>query len=192
MREAGVRDQLAIFQEFHGLDGGEREWDDLVVFSVEDEDGYIDAFQVFGEICFGEGFDTVGVRLDGAHHSLTPPVVADALGDLCSGAVIAVEGDGEVLEILGAVEGRALADLVEYGQGDAVGVCAGLNHQRRDCADEDGFGYAAFSVFGDIADHFAAACGVTDVDGVFQVECLCEFGDVSGVGIHFVAFVSLG
>jgi len=61
---------------------------------------------------------------------IAPPVVADPLRDFCAGAVEAIEGHGEVLVELGAVGGGTLAELIDDGQGNAIGVRFALDHDR--------------------------------------------------------------
>jgi hypothetical protein len=45
-----------------------------------------------------------------------------------------------------------------------------LQHQRRHRADEDGLRHALGTVTADVAGDFAAARGVTDVNGVAEIE----------------------
>ena len=52
VRETGVRNQFAMLQEFDGFRAGDGEWDDLVIFSMENKYRYVHAFQIFGKICF--------------------------------------------------------------------------------------------------------------------------------------------
>ena len=45
---------------------------------------------------------------------------------------------------------------------------------------------------GEIVDHFAAAGGMADVDGVFQIEMRGKSSQVVGVMVHIVAVGGLG
>ena len=60
--------------------------------------------------------------------------------DFGAGAVVAVEGQGEVLEELRAIGRGVGADLVEDFDGKAAGVGFFFDHDGWDGADEDGFG----------------------------------------------------
>ena len=115
----------------------------------------------------------------------------DAFGDLGAGAVVAVEGQGEVLVELRAVGDEAGAKTVEDGHREAFGVLVGLQHERRDGADEDGLGDAAGAVAAEVAGDFAAAGGVADHDGVLEVEEVVELGEIVGVVVHVVAVPGL-
>ena len=130
--------------------------------------------QVFGQVGFGEGLDAKIGGGEAGHHALEPEGVADAFGDFCAGPVVAVERQREVLEKLRAVGHDAGAEPVEDLDRQAAGIGGGLEHERRDGADEDGLGDALGAVAADVAGDFAAAGGMADVDGVFQVELFDE------------------
>src|SRR5699024_11955545 len=66
--------------------------------------------QVLREVSFREGLDAIVMGLGAANHALAPPVLDQALADLCSLAVEAVERPGGDVEIkLRAVLGECLA-----------------------------------------------------------------------------------
>src|SRR6202012_4806651 len=98
----------------------------------------------------------------------------------------------DVFVKLGTVVGGAVADSVHDFLRDAVRIFIGLHKKGRDGADQDRLGHAAFAVFGDVTGDFAAAGGMADVDGIFEIERRDEFGHVGGVGIHVMSFVGLG
>ena len=115
MREARVDFQRAVFQQFGGQYPGIFMGDDLVVVTVHDQNGDLDALQVFGEIGLGKRHDPVIVRLGTAHHALPPPVQDDALGRLGAWAVIAVErSSGNVLVELCPVGFQLRLQAVEH------------------------------------------------------------------------------
>ena len=80
------------------------------------------------------------------------------------------------------MDAGAFAEAVEDLDRQAAGVGVGLQHQRRDGADQHRLGDPAGAVTGDVAGDLAAAGGVADVDGVAQVEVLDDGGGVGGVG----------
>lgn len=96
-------------------------------------------------------------------------------------AVGAVERRAEILEELRAVGEDAGADPVERLHRQAAGIGGRLQHQRRHRADQHGLGDTFRAVAADIAGHFAAARGVTDMDRVPQVERFDERREVVGV-----------
>jgi hypothetical protein len=77
-----------------------------------------------------------------------------------------------------------------FGQAARIGL--GLDHQRRHRTDQHGPGYAALTVPGQVAHHFAATGGVTDVDRILQVEMGRQRRQVVGVVVHIVAVTGLG
>jgi len=94
--------------------------------------------------------------------TLQPERVADALGDLYTRPVGAVERHGEVLEELRAVGGHPGADVIEGLDRQAVGVDLGLEHQRRHRAYQHGPRDAGRAVASDVAGDLPAAGGVAD------------------------------
>ena len=55
----------------------------------------------------------------------------------------------------------------------------------------DSLGHAFGAMASDVARDFAAARGVADMDGVFQVKRFNERGKIVGVGVHIVAVPGL-
>src|SRR6202041_155819 len=147
----------------------------------------IDSFEIIEKRSFRQSLDTVVLSLYSSHHSLAPPIVSNALRNFCAGAIESIKRHGDVLVELGTMVRSAVAQLIEHRHREAVGIFVGLQQLRWDRADEHGFGDAALSVLCDVARHLAAACGVTDVNGVFEIERFREFGTVGCVGVHVVA-----
>jgi hypothetical protein len=85
-----------------------------------------------------------------------------------------------------------LADGVEGLDRGALGVGVGLEHQRRDRADEHGLGHPAGAVAAHIPGDLAPAGGVADQDHLVQVEGVDELGQVVGVGVQVMAGPGLG
>ena len=110
-----------------------------------------------------------------------------------AGAVVTVERSRRYIVIeLGAAGGELRLKVIEdrFGQPERIG--RRLQHQRRDRADDRRLGHAAFAVARDVVDHFAAAGGMADVDGLLEVEMFGERGQIVGVMIHVVAVIGLG
>jgi hypothetical protein len=192
VRAAGVDFESGAGDEFRRTESSGADGDDLIVISVDDERGDVEFLEVCGEVGFGEGFDAIVGALVAAHHALPPEGIDHALGGFGAGAVEAEEGStGEVLVKLGTVGERGGADAVENFQGQAAGIGFGLEHERRDGADEDGFGDAGGAVAADVAGDFAAAGGVADHGGAVEIEGNEELGEIVGVGVHFVALPRL-
>ena len=72
---------------------------------------------------------------------------------------------------------------------DGVGRC--LQHERRNRANQHGLGNALGSMTPDVARDFAAASRMTNMDGILQVECRDELGEVVGVGVEIVSIPGL-
>jgi hypothetical protein len=118
----------------------------------------------------------------------------DALIYLRGGPVIAVEGScRQVMKKLRAVVGKRLAKAVEDRNWQATRIRLGLDHDRRNRADQNRPCDAALRLAepGDIARDLAAAGGMTDVDGVRQAEMFYDSRSVDGVVIHIVSSVDL-
>ena len=77
---------------------------------------------------------------------------------------------GEILEELRSVGHDAGTNRVERRHRQAARIGRGLQHQRRHRADQHGLGDPLRAVATDIAGDFAAPGGVSDMDGVLQVE----------------------
>src|SRR4029077_12784889 len=81
---------------------------------------------------------------------------------------------------------------VEYflGKTKRIGFC--LHHERRHRADQSCLDRPAFAMPSQIVRHLAAAGGMTDMDGVAQVEMRRQSRQVVGIMVHIVAVGSLG
>jgi hypothetical protein len=113
-----------------------------------------------------QSLDAIVVRFHAAEHALQPPVFADAFGNFCAGAVVAVKGEGDVLVELRAVGRKSRAKSIENFDGSAGGIFFRFQHERRHRTNERGLRYALGAVASEIARHFAAARRVADHDGV--------------------------
>ena len=151
-----------------------------------------DGLEVVGEVGLRKGLDTVVLRLDAAHHALTPPIASYPFDDRRARAVVTIEGQRDVDVELGAVETRAHTDLVEHVDRQAPGVLLAPHHDWRNGTDQRGLGDAFCAVPGDIAGNLAATRRMTDVDRIPQVQRRGEFRDVCRVGVHLVARRCLG
>src|ERR1700677_267027 len=190
--EAGIGFQRAFFQELDRQCSRIGEGHNLVVLSVKNEGRHVVQLQVFREIGFGKGLDAIVVGLDPAHHALPPPVVAYGLGDFGAGSVESVERHGEVLEKLGPMVRCAVADPIEYFDGNAAWIFLRLDHDGWYGADQYRLGHATLAMACDITGDFATAGGMTDVDGILEIERFRELGHVCGIGVHFIAGHGLG
>src|ERR1022692_1786561 len=186
VRGPGVDLQGRVLDDLRRQEGRGTDGHDLVVVAVDDQGRDVDLLEVFGEVGLGEGLDAVVRALHADAHAHQPERVAQALGHGVAGPVGAVEGRAEVLVELGPVGGEAGAEAVEHLDRQAAGVSAGLQHQRRDRAQEHGPGDAGGAVAADVAGYLPATCGVPDQDGVAQVECLDQLGEVISVGVQVV------
>ena len=72
MRGAGTDLQGRAVDELRGPQGGVGKRHDLVVVAVDDQSGYVDLFEILGEVSLGEGFDAVERCVEAALHSLKP------------------------------------------------------------------------------------------------------------------------
>src|SRR5262245_33271790 len=76
---------------------------DLIVFTMEHQRRDVELLEVLGEVGLREGLDAFVSPLDPGLHAPKPELVEDALGDLRTGTVRAVEGDGKLLVVLRAI-----------------------------------------------------------------------------------------
>jgi hypothetical protein len=83
-------------------------------------------------------------------------------------------------------------EAVEHALGQAARVGVGLHHERRHRADQHRPRDAALAVPRDVPHNFAAAGGVSDVDGVLEIEMGRHRGQVVGVVVHVVTVAGLG
>ena len=63
----------------------------------------------------------------------------------------------------------AVANVIEHFYRNSVWILLRLNHAGRNSADNHGFGDPALTVTCNIADHFAAARRVPDVNSVLEI-----------------------
>src|ERR1019366_2995568 len=161
---AGIDLERGAFDDLRGEECGSADGHDLIVVAVKDEGGDIELLQVFGAIGLGEGLDAVVGGGESAHHALHPEGVAEALRHFVAGTVGAIEGRAEIPEELGAVSLNIGAQAVEdvYRQAGRIGC--GLEHERRNGADEDRLGDALGSVPANVAGDLPAPRGVADGD----------------------------
>ncbi len=81
---------------------------------------------------------------------------------------------------------------IEHFDRQAARIPVGLQHHRRHGTDQHRFAdTTATAVLRDVTRDFATARGVTDVNGILQIEMRSERGDIGGVGVHLVACVRL-
>src|ERR1700759_1249971 len=85
-----------------------------------------------------------------------------------------------------------IADAVDDLSGYSVRIALRLHERGRNSADEHGFGHSALAELRNISGHFSTACGVTDVDGIPEVQFRYDSGCIRGVGVHVMSFVRLG
>src|SRR2546429_2258600 len=105
--------------------------DNLIVITVHHECRYGDFLKVFCEVGLREGDDAVVVRLRSAHHSLTPPILNNALGGFGTWPVKSVKRpSGDIQVELGSVRGDLLLEAVEYLFGQASRIARSLDHER--------------------------------------------------------------
>jgi hypothetical protein len=92
---------------------------------------------------------------------------------------------------LAPVGGQPGPQAVEDFHRKAFRVGVGLEHQRRDRAEQYGLSYPGGAVAADVAGDFAAAGGMADQDRVMQIQRLNEGGQIVGVGVEVVAVPGL-
>src|SRR6202521_3932644 len=102
---------------------------DLVIVSVKNQGRYVELFEIFREVRFGEGFDTIESSFVPGHHPLKPERVPQALRDLGARPVGAIERRTEILKKLRAVVADSSADLVERVHRQSAGIGGRLQHQ---------------------------------------------------------------
>src|SRR5664279_3945365 len=151
---------------------------------MQDQRRHVEPLEILGEIGLRECLDAVERGLVAAQHALQPEGVAQPLGDFGPGPVETVEGKAEILEELRAISQHCGADLIERSEWQAARVLGRLKHQRRNGADQYGFGDTFRSVTADVTGDFAAPGGVTDVDRIAKIERGDKFCKVIGISIH--------
>src|SRR5579859_2664849 len=130
----------------------------------------LDRLEVFIEIGLRKRLDAVVVRLRASHHSLAPPIVDYALGHLGAGPIEAVERTRrDVSEELCTISGKRGTEAVEDLDRETARVGRGLDHDRRDGADQDRLGNTPLPVSRHVAGDFTATGRMPDVDGAPEV-----------------------
>ena len=155
---------------------GER--DDLIVLAVHHQHRDVDLLQILGVVGLREDLDAIVMGLGSAHHALAPPVVDDPLGNLGAGPIEAIERAHREHRDR---TGRGSPCAARKPSNTSIGVPPGLlrrfHHDRRDGADHRGLGDAAAAAIPrDIADDFAAAGRMADMDGVLEIEMRDQSG----------------
>ena len=145
----------------------------LVTRSVQDQDRDIQTLEVLFKIRLRQRLDAVVDVLEAGHHALLPPGPDLPVGHFGGVAVVIEKGSaGDVDEELRAVFDQGRAIEVEGLDRHAIGVGVGLDHLRRDCANQDCLANALGAVPAHIMGNLAAARGVPDDHGVFEIEML--------------------
>src|SRR6266566_6606813 len=131
--------------------------------------------------------------LRAAHHALAPPVLDDRLRGFHTRPIEAIEWPLRQVAIELRAIGRELRlQSIEHFFGKAAGICRRLQHQRRHRADQRSLRHPAFAMPSQIMRHLAAASGMTNVHGVFQIKMRGQSRKVVGIVIHVVAIARLG
>ena len=183
--------ELRAGDDLRRLQGSCLDGYDLVVVAMEDQRRYVDLLEVFGEIGLGEGLDAVVRTLDAHGHRHQPERIARTFRDVRPLPVRAVEGIGEIFVVLRTVGRDASSDLIERLDRQTLGVRLGLEHQRRDGAEQHDLRHSGRSVAAHIPGHLASSCRVSDQYGVMEVESLDDGGEVVGVVVEIIAVPGL-
>ena len=164
---------------------------DLVVVAMDDQCWHVEFFKIIGEIRLGKRLDAVELVLEAALHPLEPERVADALADLRTRPVSAIEGCRKILEELRTIGGHAGTNVVEYLDRQAAGIGVRLEHVRRYGAHQYSPGDALGTVAADVAGDFSTAGRMADQGDAPQIERFDKLRQVVGVSVHFVAVPGL-
>lgn len=192
VRQAWVDLQRAVLDELRGAQRRVCDRYDLIVVAVHDQYGDCDGLQVLGEVRFRERFDALVVRVRGAHHALAPPVVDQALRDLCARAVEAVEGSRRyVAEELRAILEKRGTEAIEDLDRRTLRILRGLDHDGRNGADQYDLCDSTAAVPRSVARGLSAASRMPNMNRIFQIELLRQLRDIGSVGIHVVTGRSL-
>src|SRR6516165_707883 len=172
VRRTGVVDLHSSLDQLGRLPRRVLNGNDLVIFAVHDQCRDVEFFEVLGEVGLGKGLDAlVGVFRAGLH-APEPELIESTLGDLRSRSVGAVEGDGQLLIVLGPVSGDTRTNLVEHLHRQALGIGWRLEHDRRHCRDEDCLPHPLGAMTTDVASDLASTGRVANQRRVPQVERL--------------------
>ena len=170
-----------------GQQRGGADRDDLVVVAMKHQRRHVEPLEILRQVGLGERLDAEVGRREAGHHALQPERFAHAFRDLGARPVVAVEGQAEVLPELRAIGLHAGAELIEGLDRRAAGIGRGLQHQRRDRADQHRLRHPRRAVPADVAGDLAATGGMADMDRVLQVERLDQLRQVVGIGVQVVA-----
>src|SRR5262245_60744483 len=102
VRRAGVVNFLGALDEPGRFLRRVLDRSDLVVLSVQNQSRDVEFLEVLGEVGLGKRLDALIGVLRAGLHAPEPELIESALGDLRSGPVGAVEGDGQILVVLGS------------------------------------------------------------------------------------------
>src|SRR5262249_26630551 len=125
---------------------------------------------------------------------LAPPVQYDRLRGLSAGPVEAVERAGRKIDVeLRPIVGELLAQAIEYLDRQTTGIGSGLQHDRRDGADQHQLRYPTLwlTVPGDIARGLPAAGRMAYVHGIHEIEMLNNRGGIRRIMIHVMTVADL-
>src|SRR4030081_1179808 len=148
---------------------------------MKNEGWHIELLQIFCEVSLREGLDAIVMRLNAAHHSLEPPVFANAFRDLGAWPVVSVERKRNVLVELSSIVRNLGLQVVEDRDRQAAGILVRLHHQGCHCAYQHGHGYTFHAMPADITGNFSAAGGVAYMDCVLQVELFRQSREIVGI-----------
>src|SRR5260221_3589563 len=112
------------------------------------------------------------MRIDSAHHPLTPPIISDTLRYFCPWPIVSIKGHGKILKILWSFRGGAFTYFIEHGYKNPFRIIFVLYHEWRDRTDQYRFYKPGLTVVFDISDHFGTTRGVAHVYSNFQIQCL--------------------
>src|SRR5262249_40124669 len=135
---------------------------DLIVLAVQNKRREIKLLQVFREICLGKCLNAF-VRVQGASlHAPKPELIQSALRHFRTWPIGSIKLHRKVFVELRPVTGNALANAVEYLDGQAFRVGSSLQHNWRNSSEQNSLSYALASVASNIARDLATACRMSD------------------------------
>src|SRR5216684_5436355 len=139
MWKAGIDFQRRIVHELRGQSRRNRDGNDLVVITMENQCRNINLLEIVTEVGLRERLDAVIVSFDSAHHSLQPPMLPNAFRSLRAWTVVAIERKGKVLVELRLILRNPGADAVERFHRQAARIRSRFHHEGRYSADQDSF-----------------------------------------------------
>src|SRR5262249_40996382 len=114
MRRTGIVDFLGALDELGRFLRRVLDRNDLVVLSVQNQSRDIELLEVVGKVGLGKRLDALVGILRAGLHAPEPELIESALRDLRSRSVGAVEGDGQILVVLGPVPRDARAGSLDW------------------------------------------------------------------------------